>query len=956
MTQTKKFNWLECEVDRRRFLQWSSALASLTAASSIIGPRRAAALVLSKTGPDALEGTAGVQFKFSVCQMCHGRCGIMCKVKDGVLLKIDGNPYHPNNLHFDERLAYATPVEHAHRVRGRMCPKGQAGVQTLYDPYRVKQPLKRVGPRGSGKWQAISWDQALDEIVAKLKTLRQFDVLANPDAPETGPAVNRVLFSPGRTVEGDFSDRIWRDGYGTANYRLDHTTICEANHHVGYELVTWDKAAKKGRKEHFKPDLLSSEFAIFFGSNPLEANFTLVPLARNLMEMKKRGGKFVVVDPRFSNAAAQASQWVPIIPGTDAALALGMARWIIDSQRHDQRYLQNANKPAANADGETTWSDATWLVIQEPADPNYRKYLRADEIGGSSDHYVVWDGSAAREVVGDVPVEGVLDTGEVVVNGKRCKSVFTLFSERVRERTVADYSAICGVAEETIAGLAREFTAHGKRAATEHYRGAVQHTNGLHNSLAIIALDTLIGSYDWKGGSTSGGGGYAQNSGLLDVTKVPGKTSTAGMPINRTLRTYETDGRSFFARDGYPAKRPWFPFATHGNYQEVIPSAADGYPYGAKAILTYWNAWPYSTPALRQVFEDYLRDETKCELFVSISVNIGEVAAMADYILPDTTYLEKFAFPGMTPSVITKATSFQQPVAGTFDAQMNYQPILPGTKMYMDILIELGKRLGIPGIGANAFEDGGSIERAWDYTERQLKNLAKNASDALGRTVSVEEIMAKGGVFADPGTEYDGATLKSKYANEVHLYIEELAVTKDSMTGEFFDPLPKYEPPAHVDGRPVSDEGYPFHLITYKSVRHGQARTAVNPWLMALHPENFVDLSSADAAVLGVQTGDKVRVSSVSNPEGIIGKAWVTEGLRPGVVGISHHFGHWQLGSRPIEIDGVRQPYDPSRGAGIQPTLIMRRDDTLGNVALQNKIGGSVSFHDTLVRVDRVQA
>jgi anaerobic selenocysteine-containing dehydrogenase len=176
------------------------------------------------------------------------------------------------------------------------------------------------------------------------------------------------------------------------------------------------------------------------------------------------------------------------------------------------------------------------------------------------------------------------------------------------------------------------------------------------------------------------------------------------------------------------------------------------------------------------------------------------------------------------------------------------------------------------------------------------------------------------------------------------------------MTGERFDPLPGYEPPSHLDGTPVTDEGYPFHLITYKSVRHGQARTAVNPWLMALHPENFVDLSSADAAALGVETGDKVRVSSVSSPEGIVSKAWVTEGLRPGVVAISHHYGHWELGSRSVEIDGIRQPYDPSRGAGIQPNLIMRRDDKLGNAPLQSKIGASVSFFDTRVRVEKVAA
>src|SRR3990172_6970725 len=103
---------LDISLDRRRFLQWGGALASLASLSSVLGTDRAAALVLSP-GSDPLEGTAGVEFKFSVCQMCHGRCGIMCKIKDGVLLKIDGNPYHPNKMHFDERLTYDTAVEQA---------------------------------------------------------------------------------------------------------------------------------------------------------------------------------------------------------------------------------------------------------------------------------------------------------------------------------------------------------------------------------------------------------------------------------------------------------------------------------------------------------------------------------------------------------------------------------------------------------------------------------------------------------------------------------------------------------------------------------------------------------------------------------------------------------------------------------------------------------------------------
>jgi tetrathionate reductase subunit A len=948
MVKISKPKGLDISIDRRRFLQWSGALASLGSLSAVLGTQRAAALVFSQDPPDPLEGTAGVQFKFSVCQMCHGRCGIMCKIKDGVLLKIDGNPYHPNNMHVDERLTYATPVEQAVRTRGRLCLKGQAGIQTLYDPYRVKQPLKRMGPRGSGQWQAISWDQALDEIADKLTALRDFTNAASPGHPDAGKAVNQVLFSPGRTIETELSDRIWAQGYGTVNSRLDHTSICETDHHVATEFMT------KKNGNHFKPDLLSSEFAIFFGSNPLEGNFALVPLARNLMEMKKRGGKFVVVDPRFSNAAALADQWVPITPGTDAALAMAMARHIIDNNRHDAVYLSNANKGAATTDGETTWTDATWLVITDgSADDG--KYLRANVIPpgtGSSSNYVAWDGSAGVEVNSSstTAVEGVvLDTGLVNVplqagGSVACKSVFTLLKERLQEKTIAEYSAICGVPEATIIQLATDFTSHGKKAATEHYRGVAQHTNGVYGSHAVMVLDLLVGNCDWKGGSTKGGGSYNHGTKVLDVNAVPDGVSPSGYRIDRKGKEFKDT--SYFT-GFYPAPRPWFPHANNGNYQEVIPSAADAYPYGAKALITYWNAWPYSTPALREVFESYIADETKCELFVAISVNIGEVAAWADYILPDTTYLEKWAFTGGTPSVVTKLTAFQQPVVGTFDGSMNYTPVLPQTKMYMDILIDLGKKMGIPGVGAGAFSDGTSLDRAWDIVSKMLANLAADT----GKTV--DEIQQKGGAFADPGTEYSGNQLASKHAKELRIYFEELATTIDSMTGVSFDPLPLYEPPGHLDGTPIdtTDNGYPYHLITYKTVRHGQARTAANPWLMALHPENFVELSSADAAALGVSTGDKVKVTSPSNPEGIIGKAWVTEGLMPGVVGISHSFGHWELGSRPHVIDGVVQPYDPSRGAGITANLVMRRDKDVTNVPLQSKIGGSVSFNDSRVNV-----
>ena len=128
---------LTIEMDRRRFLQISAVLAAAAGAGELFRPTAAHALITGQLSPDPTEVDAGVQVIMSVCQQCHSRCGIMARVKDGVLLKIDGNPYHPNNFDSDERIPFSTPVEAAKRKPGRLCLKGQAGVQVVYDPYRI---------------------------------------------------------------------------------------------------------------------------------------------------------------------------------------------------------------------------------------------------------------------------------------------------------------------------------------------------------------------------------------------------------------------------------------------------------------------------------------------------------------------------------------------------------------------------------------------------------------------------------------------------------------------------------------------------------------------------------------------------------------------------------------------------------------------------------------------------
>ncbi|MBI2431745.1 MAG: molybdopterin oxidoreductase, partial [Candidatus Hydrogenedentes bacterium] len=214
----------------------------------------------------------------------------------------------------------------------------------------------------------------------------------------------------------------------------------------------------------------------------------------------------------------------------------------------------------------------------------------------------------------------------------------------------------------------------------------------------------------------------------------------------------------------------------------------------------------------------------------------------------------------------------------------------------------------------------------------------------------------RGGRFEDYGQAYTGDRLAHTFSGRLFFFSEALALAQDSMDGAFFDGLPKFEAPADLLGNPIEtqDSAYPLQLVTYKYAWHTQMHTIRYPWLVSVLPENFVEMNSVDAAARGIASGDLVRVSSASSPEGVIGPALAVETVRPGVVAISHHFGHWQMSSRPHEIDGENSAFDPSRAAGISPNGIMRKDTVIGNVTLQDKIGGSASFYDTFVQVSKI--
>lgn len=319
-------------------------------------------------------------------------------------------------------------------------------------------------------------------------------------------------------------------------------------------------------------------------------------------------------------------------------------------------------------------------------------------------------------------------------------------------------------------------------------------------------------------------------------------------------------------------------------------------------------------------------------------------------------------------------------------------------------MLAIAERLGLPGFGPDGFGPGVPLRRPEDFYLKIVANLAfgtkPDGSDAvpdaddeelrvfraarrhLPPSVFDEQawraavgeplwrkvvyVLNRGGRFEHFSDAYEGDRMAHRFGGMWHLYLDRVAAQRDSVTGERFDGLPRHDPPRTADGREVDDARYPFALITYKEAFATQSRTPGNYWSQgSLAPENHVLVNSADARRLGLRTGDRVLVVSRSLPDGEVdlghgrrirteGTVRVTEGVRPGVVAVSHHFGHWAYGATDVVVDGERIRGDHRRGRGLAVNALMRLDDYLRTGPLTDPIGGSVSFSDTRVDLRRV--
>ncbi len=402
---------------------------------------------------------------------CGSMCPLKCTVRDGRLVLIQ-----PNDMASERR--YQT-----------CCLKGLSEVQHVYGAGRVQTPLKRVGERGENKFEAISWDDALDEIAASIKEIQA----AHGD--------NAVMVTNGAEADVPFlAPMLGACGQGNDGIDVGTGNGLDPSLGMGYGYAMTCPEAR---------DWAKSKLVIISGSNFCESSLTT---ARCLREAQIAGARVVTIDPHFSTTAGKSDQWIPIEVGTDAALFLGMITHILDNKLYDADFIKRHTALPFLVDRKT----GKLIQAKKPA---------VDEAGaqvtGQKDvFYVNADGKAV--VYADAKPASIKLTGSVKVDGKDAVSVFELLLENQKQYTTEWAAQVTGIEQATIESLAAEY-AQGPSSLSVGWGGWDKISNadiGGHAVSVLVALTGNIGK-EGTGVGVYVGGSYTGYAAALSGWTLP---------------------------------------------------------------------------------------------------------------------------------------------------------------------------------------------------------------------------------------------------------------------------------------------------------------------------------------------------------------------------------------------------------------------------------------------------
>ena len=758
------------------------------------------------------------------CSLCIARCGTIATVEGGVFTRLAPDPSHPTGA--------------------AICAKGRAAPELVYSKDRLKRPLRRRNPKGASDpgFEETSWDAALDEIAKAMRRI----------AAEHGPeAVAFSMSSPSTTAIADsmvFVNRLM-NAFGTPNlvFPLD---VCGWGRGFATRYAYGFASVATGSAGGAMADIENSNCLILWGYNPSISRLTH---ATATVEALKRGMKLIVIDPRNAGLANKADQWLRVRPGTDGALALGLAHVMIEREWYDRRFMRE-------------WTNGPLLVRADTM-----RLLKASDLatGGEENHYVAWNERIGEPVSFD-PATGRYEctSDSVALTSRRriatiggmveCETVFDHYAALCRKYPPDAVESICWISKAQLEETARLIW-HSRPVSYYAWSGHEQHANATETARAIALFYALTGSFDVQGGNV-----------LLPA--VP-SVSITGDDLPAAKRIKPALG---FAERPLGTAR-WNMVSTPDFYRAVL----EGVPYPVRGLIGFG-----SNLLLAQA--DPVRGRTALaalDFYAHGDLFMNPTAALADIVLPIASCFEREALK-MGFEISAQAQSLVQ-------FRQAIVPPVGEARSDTQFVFALAERLGLG-------------EQFWrgDIDAGYREQLSRSG-------VSLDELRAKPkGISVDLQCNYAKHAENDAQGNPKGFPTPscKIELWSEVFLDHGYAALPEFiEPRMSPIARPDLATQFPLVLTCAKPTLFCQTQHRALPSLRkrAQYPE--VELHPDTASARGIAAGSWVAVETPAG--GMRAKARLNDKLDPRVV-VGEH-GWWQS-CQELDAPG----YDPFTAEG----------------------------------------
>ena len=741
--------------------------------------------------------------------------------------KLEGNPFHPGS-------------------RGRNCAKGPATLTQMTDPDRILYPLKRAGARGSGQWERVSWDEALDAIAAKIRGALQ-------DGRKS-----EVMYHVGRPGEDGYMERVLQswgiDGHNS------HTNICSAGGRTGYAF--WMGIDRPS------PDYANAKF-IFLISAHLESGHYFNPHAQRIMEAKMKGAKIAVIDPRLSNTASMADYWLPASPGTETAFLLAVANVLIQEELFNREFLRrwinwDEYLRVLHPDVEVTFDN--FIVALKEAYAQYTPEMAEAECGipaasvteiarevaaaGTALATHTWRAASAGHLGGwTVPRAlfflNVL-TGSVGTTGGVAPNVWDKFvprpfAEPSKQKVWNEISwpKEYPLAHHEMSMLLPHLMKQGRGKLAMYFTRVYNPV--WTNPDGFMWIDALKDEslFEMHAALTPT---WSESAWLADYV----------LPMGHGAERHDTHSYETHAAKWIALRQPVVRVAMERLGQKVDhtyeANPGEVWEEDEFWIELSWRIDPDGSMGIRKYYESPYRpgekitmDEYYGWIFENSVPGLPEAAA-AEGLTP-LGYMRKYGAFEIEKQAMKQ---FDDPVPSDELAQANVDPL-------SHVIMSQAPKPHSP----------------------EITPLPGNPPAAEGRAVGVQVDGEPLRGFPTPSgkLEFFSSTLHDwgwpEHAIPSYIKSQVAPSVIDRAAGEM-TLLPNYRIPTLV-----------------------HTRTGNSKWLTEISHSNPLWLHPSDARRIGVEIGDLARVETEIGY--FVDRVWITEGLRPGVVACSHHLGRWRL-------------------------------------------------------------